>query len=328
MPRKSKNIYQQYSSESLERAVNAVRHNGMSFRRASQTYSMPKTTIMDRVNGNMKPGSKPGRKPVIPIEVENFLATKIMTAAEKGFGLSKKQVIIKISRLCNAKGIKTPFESSIPGNDWWRGFKSEVTLRKPEKLNTSRSRMMNRLVVSNSFVEIGQVITENNLQSDVIWNADETGKGFEHNPFNVVARKGAKNIPGRTGNSRENITILAYVNAQGEKLPPLCVVKGKTTKSLESEATVDGQDGTLWTYQEKAWRCDILGDIFIKNCGPKRTQLLIMDSHGSHETLGLLDEAKKENIIVMALPPYTSHHLQPLDKSVFLHGSLVKVIFL
>lgn len=166
------------------------------------------------------------------------------------------------------------------------------------------------------------MITENNLQSDVIWNADETGKGFEHNPSNVVARKGAKNIPGRTGNSRENITILACVNAQGEKLPPLCVVKGKTTKSLESVATVDGPDGTLWTYQEKAWMCDILGelwfrDIFLKNCGPKRPKLLIMDSHGSHETLGLLDEAKKENIIVMALPPHTSHHLQPLDKSVF-----------
>ena len=68
--------------------------------------------------------------------------------------------------------------------------------------------------------------------------------------------------------------------------------------------------------------CDILGemwfkDIFLKNCGPKRPKLLIMDSHGQHETLGLLDEAKKENIIVLALPPHTSHHLQPLDKSVF-----------
>ena len=136
-----------------------------------------------------------------------------------------------MARLCIAKGLKTPFRSNIPGNDWWRGFQSrhpEVTLRKPEKLNTSRSRMMNRVVVSNYFIELCQIISDNNLQSDAIWNSDETGKGFEHNPSNVVARKRATNIPGRTGNSRENITILACVNANGKKLPPLCVVKGKT----------------------------------------------------------------------------------------------------
>lgn len=78
-------------------------------------------------------------------------------------------------------------------------------------------------------------------------------------------------------------------------MAPLCVVKGNSK-------------GTVWTYQEKAWMCDILGEmwwcgIFLKKCGPKRSQLLIMDSHGSHETIGLFEEAMEENIFVPALPP-------------------------
>lgn len=52
-------------------------------------------------------------------------------------------------------------------------------------------------------------------------------------------------------------------------------------------------------------------------CGPKRPQLLIMDSRCSHETIGLLEKAMKENIIVLAFLSHTSHHLQPLDKNVF-----------
>lgn len=104
-------------------------------------------------------------------------------------------------------------------------------------------------------------------------------------------------------------------------MPPLCIVKGKTWKAVESFATVDAPNGTLWTYQAKAWMCDILGEmwfkqIFLKQCGPKRPQLLVMESHGSHETLGLLEEAARIDILILALPPHTSHHLQPLDKSV------------
>ncbi|VDH92820.1 Hypothetical predicted protein [Mytilus galloprovincialis] len=50
---------------------------------------------------------------------------------------------------------------------------------------------------------------------------DETGKQFEHNPTNVCARKGSRNVPGQTSNSRENVTILASVNAEENVMPPI-----------------------------------------------------------------------------------------------------------
>jgi len=48
-----------------------------------------------------------------------------------------------------------------------------------------------------------------------------------------------------------------------------------------------------------------------------------MDGHNSHNFVELIDCAKENNIILVELPEHTSHHLQPLDKSVF--GPLKKV---
>ncbi|KAK3789529.1 hypothetical protein RRG08_004599 [Elysia crispata] len=57
--------------------------------------------------------------------------------------------------------------------------------------------------------------------------------------------------------------------------------------------------------------------VFIKNCGKARPQLLILDSHHSHEVLEMLELAEKERIHILVLPPQTTHMLQPLDRVVF-----------
>jgi hypothetical protein len=41
------------------------------------------------------------------------------------------------------------------------------------------------------------------------------------------------------------------------------------------------------------------------------------DSHGSHDTLNLIELAQQHNIILFCLPPHTTHKLQPLDVGVF-----------
>ena len=172
------------------------------------------------------------------------------------------------------------------------------------------------------FDDLGKIITENNLKGAHIWNMDETRKQFEHKPTKVCARKGSRNVPGRTSNSRENVTILASVNAEGRVMPPMCIVKGKTVRSIQSFCCLDAPRDTVWTFQERDWMCDVLGelwfkDVFSAHCGPKRPQLLLLDSHRSHDVLGLLDAAYEENIIVFALPPHCTHMLQPLVRPSF-----------
>lgn len=45
--------------------------------------------------------------------------------------------------------------------------------------------------------------------------------------------------------------------------------------------------------------------------------LLILDGHGSHETVKMIDLALSHGIIIFCLPPHTTHKLQPLDVGVF-----------
>ena len=151
---------------------------------------------------------------------------------------------------------------------------------------------------------------------------DETGLCLEHTPQKVVARSGTRFDPGRVSSSRDNITVVACVNAAGGRMPSVCIVKGKTSKSLLSYGTDEGPDDAIWTYQSNAYMEDVLGhawfdSVFLKYCGKARPQLLIMDQHGSHEVSSLLTKAVEENIVIQALPAHSSHWLQPLDKGVF-----------
>ena len=46
-------------------------------------------------------------------------------------------------------------------------------------------------------------------------------------------------------------------------------------------------------------------------------RLLIMDGHGSHNTEEFREYCKEQKIVVLCMPPYSSHLLQTLDVSCF-----------
>ena len=75
---------------------------------------------------------------------------------------------------------------------------------------------------------------------------DETGKSFEHDPVKVIAEKGARNVRGRTSAMSTHLTIVACVNAAGERMSPLLVVKGKTERSVFGfNTTREAPSGTM-----------------------------------------------------------------------------------
>ena len=234
---------------------------------------------------------------------------------------------VKVGRMVRKLGIKSPFRHGIPGKDWIAGFLSrhtDISLRKPQALSTCRARMLNQTITDNFYSDLHGLLNEIGLseQPMKIWNIDETSVPLLHKPVRVLGQTGAKNIPGRVGNNRENVSVLACINAAGGDIPPMVIVKGKTYKSLLAYNTEEGVAGTVYTYQERAWMEDALGELwfqdhFLKHSGPERPQLIIMDSHSSHETLGLIDAAIANDIVLLAFPPHTTQWLCPLDKSIF-----------
>ncbi|CAC5420943.1 unnamed protein product [Mytilus coruscus] len=156
---------------------------------------------------------------------------------------------------------------------------------------------------------------------------DETSVPLTYKPERVLAETGSKNIPGRVGDCRESLSVLGCINAAGQNIPPMVIVKGKSSKSLNAFNVSEGVPDTKYTYQEQAWMEDVLSetwfrDHFLRFCGPERPQIILLDSHSSHETLDLIEVACENGIELFTFPPHTTHWLCPLDKTIF--GPLIR----
>lgn len=198
-----------------------------------------------------------------------------------------------------------------------------MVIRTPEPCGNLRLRGLSRDKLAAYFEDLHTLIRGENLGPQHIFNMDETGLQFCHRPKKAVARKGTKRLYQRTSDSKEKVTVVACIRADGHALPPMCIVRGKTQVSVESFDVHLGPANCVWTWQEKGWIENSLGvewfkNVFLPNCGPERPLLLLLDSHSSHEVLEVLELAKEQNIHIMALPPHTTQRLQPLDTNIFM----------
>lgn len=114
-------------------------------------------------------------------------------------------------------------------------------------------------------------------------------------------------------------TVLYGISASGNYIPPFTIYKGA---HLYESWTKGGPPGALYACTESGWMQDSVFeswmDHFIKYTESlQKPVLLIYDGHGSHMTYGTVKKAIDNNIIILCLPPHTSHALQPLDVGVF-----------
>ena len=326
MPHKGRGIRSRYRADDLEKAADAVR-GGLSVRAASLRFGVPKSTLHDRVSGRIQPGAIYGKAPVLPQKTEEMMATQVKKAAAEGFGITRLKLMAKAGQVARKLSLSTPFTNGIPGRAWYDGFmkrNNNLSLRKPVPLTSSRSKCLNPTITHNYYKDLGEIISNLGLnnEAECIWNMDETNVQMLHHPVKVVAERGVRNIPGRVSDSKESISVVACINAAGQEVPPLCIVRGKTERVLRAYNTSEGVFKARYTFQEKAWMEDVLGEIwfkdqFLPHCGAHRPQLLLLDSHSSHETLGIIEAAKENNIHLMTFPPHSTHWLCPLDKTIF-----------
>ena len=264
MPRKGKGVRSQYDPKNLDKAVAAVKSGTMSIRHASQHFGVSKLTVADRVSGRLQEGDTPGKKPVFPLELEEQVAGEIVKADRMGCGITRAQLCFKMARLAKALSLKTPFRNRVPGRDWFDYFRKrhpEIAFRLPTPLNNIRARMLNPDVTIKYFAALNETMTKLKLHNKpkLIWNINETHVSQTHKPPNILAEMGQRNVPGRIGNCRDDVTVLACVNAPGGQIPPLVIIKGLTEKAVRAYNVNEGLPGTKHTFQKKAWMEDLFG---------------------------------------------------------------------
>ena len=122
--------------------------------------------------------------------------------------------------------------------------------------------------------------------------------------------------------NREWTTVIQAINAAGWAIPPFIIFAGKHHLSAWYEEEIP-RDWAI-AVSDNGWTTNELGvewlKHFIKHTEGKvvgARQLLILDGHESHHSLGFQELCKEKNIYTLCMPPHSSYLLQPLDVGCF-----------
>jgi hypothetical protein len=111
--------------------------------------------------------------------------------------------------------------------------------------------------------------------------------------------------------------------ADGTAIPPLIIYKGE---NLQGSWIPKGMPADWsWTCNSKGWTCDAIGQQWIEKVFERATcekangekRILVCDGHGSHVTAKFVRFCLDHDIILLLMPPHSSHLCQPLDVGVF-----------
>ena len=92
-----------------------------------------------------------------------------------------------------------------------------------------------------------------------------------------------------------------------KQTPPANFRKGAVAQTLFANSTNDWISSDLFM----KWF-----EFFLANIPATQPVLLIMDEHGTHMSIELIELARSNDVHLLCLPSHTTHVLQPLDVSV------------
>ena len=126
--------------------------------------------------------------------------------------------------------------------------------------------------------------------------------------------------------SREFLSLLACICTDGMALPPALIYKGDSG-SFQDTWLEDWKltEMAHFAVTPNGWSCDVLGlnwlveifDRYTKKKAGNRRRLLIVDGYSSHVNMWFIEKCDELCILLLILPPHSTHRLQPLDVSLF-----------
>ena len=297
----------------------------MGLREAARKYNVPVETLRRRTTGIVSLDCRPGPPTVLSTEEEARLAQYCVAMADMGFGLTREGVMAMAYAIVDKTGRDHPFKGGNAGRGWYEGFmarQATLTLRTPQALSYARAVCSNKETIDDFFAKLGAIFGRLNLiaKPSQIFNADETGVSIVHRPSKVVAQIGRSNVPSLTSADKgKTHTILACVSASGQVIAPFMVYPRK--RPVPEKLREGAYPNTTFHVSDNGW---ITKELFFEwfkmfawMIPPSRPVLLVLDGHGSHITIDVIEYARSNDIYLLCLPSHTSHILQPLDIGVF-----------
>lgn len=318
-----------YTEEDLKKALNDIREQKKSIRQICKEYAIPKTTLLDKISGRRPDGvNKPG--PALGVDSEKKVVEWLLNISKCGFPVKKQELLDTVQKIIRDGELENKFKDDRPGQKWFVKFlarNKEVSLKNAEGINKGRAQVTEESIRL-WFTELEEYL-DSIHQKDIlndpkrIFNGDESGFALCPKTGKVLGPRGFKNLYQiKPSNEKDNLTVLLTFNANGDMCPP-CVVfpyirpPKAVVNSMPQEWCL-GRSETGWMrgevffeYVTNEFHNWVVENNIIKPI------LLLVDGHKSHMSLMLSTSCEELQIILYALPPNTTHILQPADVSVF-----------
>ncbi|KAM4067518.1 DDE superfamily endonuclease [Hirsutella rhossiliensis] len=195
--------------------------------------------------------------------------------------------------------------------------------KRQKKLHAERQVSEDITRVNEYFQRLQQVVEDNGIPAEDIWNMDETGFriGVGKDQLIVTKRKRAHyfGIP----ENRESATAIEAISANGEVVPAFLILAGQMHMASWYQIPELAPD-TVIRPTPTGYSNDVISlewlqhfDKHSEKTSRSSKRLLILDGHGSHHTRQFIEYCDNHDIIPFGMPPNLTHILQPLDVVVF-----------
>lgn len=214
-----------YTPESLQKALKAVIKEKLSYREAAKLHGVPLTTVYKAVKNPDYAPRSPGPPTVLTTQEELEVVNWILYRAERGFPVSKIELLDSVQAYVVALKKKTPFSGGRPGRHWFEYFKKrhpELSIRTAQHLSLTRASVTEE-DLRQWFGEVRAHLQEKNLlniEASRIFNCDETSIQLCPKSDKVFAKKGARSAYKIVdADEKECLTTLFMYSADGTRAP-------------------------------------------------------------------------------------------------------------
>ena len=316
----------------LQEAIAAVQNKEHTCHSAAIAFNVPRRTLYHRVKGNKKPRNQAHEQAQnLTHAEEKELVRWIGLLTRSGYlprysTLQRLAEIIRERRVKETGEVQTRVYDKI-GEQWVRRFLArhpELASVRPRSIDAARVKDCTPERLRRWFDDLEKVIKEYNIKPKNIYNMDESGFAIgETEParciINTQIRQRFQAKPGR----QEWVSVAECVCADGTVIPPLVIFKAENLSTEWIPASIHGD----WRFScnSKGWTSNQHGLDWLTRCFDPQThdkavgeyRLLICDGHDSHITAEWIAHCIDNDILLMILPPHSSHLTQPLDVGIF-----------
>ena len=216
-------------------------------------------------------------------------------------------------------------DSPPVGPNWTSRFlKRHGYFKKRQKmLHAERQASEDLTRVSQYFQCLRQVIQENGIPPEDIWNMDETGFRIGVGRDQLIVTKRMRAHYFGVPENRESATAIEAISANGDVIPAFLILSGQMHMASWYDIPELDPD-TVIRPTPTGYSNDMISlewlqhfDKHSAKSSRSSKRLLILDGHGSHHTRQFIQYCDNHNIIPFGMPPNLTHALQPLDVVVF-----------